>query len=68
MRDEFIQDNDQRDFYNQVAKLNDREVLELQAFYAKQQKDFTKKIMNNVQFFFYFFIVSSVITIFLVLK
>jgi hypothetical protein len=56
-------DNDDKNFYEFVEKLSDRELQEKQANYLFETNKNTKRIKNNVVFFFYSFVVSIALTL-----
>lgn len=65
MNEENITNNEQRRFYKQIETYTDRELIELQAFFALQSRDNIKSIKLNVQIFLYLIIFGLVLSIIL---
>ena len=68
MNEANITNNDQRKFYKQIESYTDRELLELQAFFALQTKNNSQSIKFNVQFLFYLAIISIIIAVVIIIN
>ena len=61
-------DNDDKNFYQGLEKLNDRELQERQALYLNKIQKSNERIKLNIQFWFYATIIIAALSIFILSK
>ena len=61
-------DNDDKNFYQGLEKLSDRELQERQTLYLKKIEKSNERIKLNIQFWFYATIIIAALSIFILFK